>query len=685
MNVKNNIKKVFAVAVGTALVGATLLGAMAYDLSDYPAPFVLDGMAQGAIVVGANAATADVLGAIDIAASLQTEAVTATPIAGGTEVVVTGGEDYALDLNTNNANKTYDDSDLEGFLDSSADLDSTDYDFHEEVFLLEDGIRVATSIDSSYAEDDDYASDAWLELDDDSVIYRIVFDDTVTLTDFNPDEMDIKFAGQAITIQDVTDTSITVESATEVYMEVADEIEVDGHAVTLKNVGESAVLVQVDGQILSIGDGDTEEFDQADDFSVEVKNLFYIQGAPDNSATLKLGNSISETYDDGDALEIFDGEDDSDEATWTWNVVTSGGELEEIQAVLNINHRRNNNDNDPEKRAALMLGDEFMLPNNYGSISFSGWDDNSMGQYDTLEMEFDVTDLDSTPDVEVLEFTSSKDDAFVMDDGADASVVYLDDGNFWYKDDTDEIDSGAATMVLKLDDDEIDIVYDDALDQLNVSFPNGDELVLDVGDSMDAFGTEGDAEATDFNYADTGINTEHITGTNDEEVKTSYGVYWEDVESQLDGDELLLNIPHDGQTAKLIIKSKTSVVSAGGEGGMSYAVNPIEVGLGILDTDAPALGGDTPMIIVGGPNANTLAAEFLGNPTPEEVAATFTQGKALIKYDDAKKAMLVAGYEALETQGAAYVVADYKDYTFSGLELEVVVTDLQNIDVTVVS
>jgi hypothetical protein len=71
MNIKKTAKKIVALAGGSLMLGATLMGAMAQDLSDYPSQFMTDGLFNGYIVVGANAATQDVLGAIDIAAALQ--------------------------------------------------------------------------------------------------------------------------------------------------------------------------------------------------------------------------------------------------------------------------------------------------------------------------------------------------------------------------------------------------------------------------------------------------------------------------------------------------------------------------------------------------------------------------------------------------------------------------------------
>ncbi|RME53325.1 hypothetical protein D6783_02360, partial [Candidatus Woesearchaeota archaeon] len=58
------------------MVGMTMAGALAYDLADYPTPFITNGVFDGAIVVGEKAATSDVIGAVDIAASLQASATT---------------------------------------------------------------------------------------------------------------------------------------------------------------------------------------------------------------------------------------------------------------------------------------------------------------------------------------------------------------------------------------------------------------------------------------------------------------------------------------------------------------------------------------------------------------------------------------------------------------------------------
>ena len=71
MEVKKVLKKATAIAASASFVGATMLGAVAQDLANYPAPFVSDGTFDAFIVVGEDAQPSDVVGAVDIGASLQ--------------------------------------------------------------------------------------------------------------------------------------------------------------------------------------------------------------------------------------------------------------------------------------------------------------------------------------------------------------------------------------------------------------------------------------------------------------------------------------------------------------------------------------------------------------------------------------------------------------------------------------
>ena len=49
--IKRIVKKIGAISTGAAFLGASLMGAMAADLSDYPSPFVTSGAANSAVII----------------------------------------------------------------------------------------------------------------------------------------------------------------------------------------------------------------------------------------------------------------------------------------------------------------------------------------------------------------------------------------------------------------------------------------------------------------------------------------------------------------------------------------------------------------------------------------------------------------------------------------------------------
>ncbi len=89
------VKKMVALGMGITMVGATIFGASAVQLSDWPAPFVVNGAPASnlAVVVGDAADAIDVVGMGDIVGGLQAAAVVKTTLAaggGGKGIVVEG-------------------------------------------------------------------------------------------------------------------------------------------------------------------------------------------------------------------------------------------------------------------------------------------------------------------------------------------------------------------------------------------------------------------------------------------------------------------------------------------------------------------------------------------------------------------------------------------------------------------
>src|SRR3989344_7961660 len=142
LKTKRVIRKVAALSTGVIMMGATLGGAMALDLKDYPSPFVVGGKydSSNALVVGANAAASDTLGLVDVSTNLQFESKEC--VASGGSVTVSGGvtEDIALgSAIATPAGTTLDqllqDDDLDSLKDLTVTFKSTDYDYQEIVLL----------------------------------------------------------------------------------------------------------------------------------------------------------------------------------------------------------------------------------------------------------------------------------------------------------------------------------------------------------------------------------------------------------------------------------------------------------------------------------------------------------------------------------------------------------------------
>lgn len=93
MKAVQKIKKMVALGMGLTMVGATIMGASALTLKDYPAPFVTNGVPSSnlAVVVGDDAKGVDTLAAADILTALQGSAVSKLPGASGeTKITYTG-------------------------------------------------------------------------------------------------------------------------------------------------------------------------------------------------------------------------------------------------------------------------------------------------------------------------------------------------------------------------------------------------------------------------------------------------------------------------------------------------------------------------------------------------------------------------------------------------------------------
>jgi len=111
-------------------------------------------------------------------------------------------------------------------------------------------------------------------------------------------------------------------------------------------------------------------------------------------------------------------------------------------------------------------------------------------------------------------------------------------------------------------------------------------------------------------------------------------------------------------------------------GGDDLIINGVAVGAAVLDSAVTLASESKNLIVVGGPCANSVAAALLKSDAAN-CAAGFTPGKAVIQLFDTpmgKTAMLVAGYEAVETQAASRAVA-LMDSRLTGKSVTLTVTN----------
>lgn len=694
---KTLIKRVGAGILGVVMAGSSLLApAMAAtDLADYPAPFVTDGTTDMLVVVGSRADPADVVGAIDLAVRLGSEPGKLVAV-GDASTSVSGGKEKEVAINEGFATPfgTLDDSDLGGLIDGKISFNDDDYDVHEEIVVNDNMVIGSTEYD------DDFGSKiALLTTSTGAITYSYVFDDPVDIADIgtgtDQDELEIEFLGKSITIsaaENASSDEITVKVANEDTFYEDDSVTYNSKKITVTAIGESAIRVDVGGTVAVISEDATKE---VNDVKIKPSDIFYDGDRPERSSvTLQYGDSIQDTYSDGDALEIFDGIDDTDDALWVWTIEISD-DLEELEYVgISYNQKSDEPDDDPEP---VYVGESFMLANDYASIKL---DSETVSGYQDYTISFDEMDLDDpdsdnhdTDDAAVVVFKGEDDDAFIVSDGTDeeTNTVYLylngTGSSLWYKDSDGKTNYAASFNATADQTDLFEFSYEDTVFTVDTDYSEL-QIVLDTSTldgedtdllvTLDAFtdatglGTIEDAEATDVMYGTTGL------GEKDSDYRVQYGIIVKDPEDNAESDEVVLSVPEDVVKINVIFAGpETEITSADGD--TVKEVIPITDSIARLDTDAAveAAKGSKNLILVGGPAVNMLTYQALGfSDYTYGAASGVPENAAMIKaVDDAfgggKVALVVAGWNAANTRAACSVLQQYDEYDLSGSAVKV--------------
>ncbi|MBR9681610.1 MAG: hypothetical protein GOV00_02295, partial [Candidatus Altiarchaeota archaeon] len=351
--IKNKIRVAAAALAGGLMLGATMAGAFAANLSELPAPFVVNNNMAGQIVVGASATVPDVIAAAQISAALGQYMVSASSASGASTTREYKQEETAIDaVISTTLGTTLTDTAVSKLLDKQISFRSTNYDIHEAIILGGSTPLLVTGLDdssmSSIRDADEYGSSvgakAYLRVGESDIEYRYIFDDTLngsaTATLIDTDHpLKVNLMGQSISIVDIVDDdSITVQMGVTGSLGDGETIAVGDFVVTVETIATSSVALRVTGTGCASGgdsdfvsNGGTWDTACGGNVQVEVEDLLYVDAdSPSNRVKLRVGEETTKTYNQGNNF-LNEDEDDNDPG-WKWTISATDGVINHVGA-----------------------------------------------------------------------------------------------------------------------------------------------------------------------------------------------------------------------------------------------------------------------------------------------------------------------------------------------------------------
>ncbi|MFH1134217.1 MAG: hypothetical protein V1735_07065 [Nanoarchaeota archaeon] len=256
MKVRKTIQKIVALGTGVAMLGATMAGAFAADLKDYPSPLFIgaDGVFNGILVAGANAQPADVLGMTNIMGALQSAAVKEVPVdTGDTTTITVEGDSKKIEQSTNKLelNRTIDETGITSITGSDLDaLKDSSFTNSFGTSSVSQTLKLPTTAAVRYRVDTDRDGDAgeipapYLIFPSSSVAYQYV----VTFTP--PIKSDHNTGGY---LEDIRDKKLTLMGR-EYTVQKADHSTTWNLAVTLMAGSRTSTLEEGEEKVITVGD-----------------------------------------------------------------------------------------------------------------------------------------------------------------------------------------------------------------------------------------------------------------------------------------------------------------------------------------------------------------------------------------------------------------------------------------------
>lgn len=761
------IKKIVALSMGATMLAGTAAMALAADLSDYPSPFVKDSVFVGKIVIGEKAAAIDVLGATDIAASLQREAAVGVGGTSSSKATATSGYHFeendvlVLGKTLSSVGKTtVDDTDLPELLASGIiENDDSEFDYDLELNFAGSVGVVAADVTNDLQDLGYTKPMVYFNLDEgNGQAYKTIIDfqDSWSASDFTNSET-IELFGTEYTFnpKNTNTNDVLTLYGSDTTLLIAkggsETVTYNGKEYTIEVLGgnsdDASAILRINGDTRTVKEGDSKTM-PAGGLPIYVKNVFVSNiGGDDVSAQLFIGSNKLELDSDG-------------------TVTKNGVELDEVS--LTVGQVTSNATHPWYKVNKLTFtvtppaADEevnFILPGEaYVDPLFGAFKLNFVGSKDleagkeqikftrsgsNFGMAFTPRGGSKTVELKLLKnagLESNMWEKINLTDLAKNEIFFYNDGSSDDKKETHVLQIDSISKGNESSNTNFEVVIDDlstgktyTID--DATTPVSSDITLYAVNGSDkehitlSAAIGGAARATDLELftkagakiaiqnigyenftisedadgdnetaaarASIVIGADYVTDEWDTKVRsglptalqddvddtsyylTEFGTYVV-ADTSDGGNGITLYVPAKEVSYDMFLTPiNAEIVVTSSSSGGAVALNPISVGMAILDSEANV--GSKAYIVVGGPCANTAAAELMGNPA--DCAAGFTEGKAMIKLYSAKNALLVAGYAGKDTQGACRVLANYEDYGFTGSELEVTTANLNSLSV----
>ena len=239
------------------------------------------------------------------------------------------------------------DTKLSKLFDGKVSFDGESYDAEEIVTFA--GLTIAN-------DDEEYKGEAFLTIDEDSVFYKVVFDNELDLSKIGLDEnyLVINFLGKPLEITEWDGNEITIQRGVEYNLREGDKVTIDGKELEVTFISDNdKASFKYNGEVGVVSEGNSRDIGGLD---IYVDTVLY--NARAGFVTIRVGLDVKETYVSGDEFV--------EDSIFVWYI-------DEASRTLGVVLEQGFEGNDAEEDYnALAYGEKLLLPNDYLTMKFDG-------------------------------------------------------------------------------------------------------------------------------------------------------------------------------------------------------------------------------------------------------------------------------------------------------------------------